>query len=56
LKAYDFLKKLLELNPVIRITVSEAMQHPFLKLSDMSENIVFDDEEDGPGISKIMEK
>ena len=39
----EFLKKLLNKDPVVRITVNDALQHPFIKLCNESENIIFDD-------------
>eukprot|EP00828_Plagiopyla_frontata_P025357 TRINITY_DN3240_c0_g1_i1.p1 TRINITY_DN3240_c0_g1~~TRINITY_DN3240_c0_g1_i1.p1 ORF type:complete len:239 (+),score=37.04 TRINITY_DN3240_c0_g1_i1:245-961(+) len=43
-------------DPVRRITVNDAMQHPFIKLCDQSENIIFDDDNEKSSISLFMER
>ena len=49
------MKKLLERNPVMRMTVGEALAHPFIKCSEESENIVSDDD-DGHNLASFMKK
>ena len=47
----EFLKKLLNKDPVVRITVNDALQHPFIKLCNESENIIFDDNDNENQVS-----